>query len=171
MPWSREEDFFLRNTSILHFYPKITSLYGGGHEIYNFLSPYPTNAIYTGWLRWSLNNSLPLLLFQRILFTFKCAFLPAFVFTIPSYYSVWTPLLFSFQSVSVLKDIEAALHQRLNLWSTQVDLKGFDLHMFACKLSHKSITILLEYFARVHSTTYSVHYCGALSITMTGMSN
>ena len=43
MPASREEDF-LRNTTILHFYPKITFPLGGGHEIYNFLSPYPTNA-------------------------------------------------------------------------------------------------------------------------------
>ena len=33
------------------FYPKITSPLGGGHEIYNFLSPYPTYATYQIWLR------------------------------------------------------------------------------------------------------------------------
>ena len=49
MPGSREEDF-LRNISILHFLPKITSPWGGGHEIYNFLSPYPTDATYQIWL-------------------------------------------------------------------------------------------------------------------------
>ena len=32
------------------FYPKITSPLGGGHEIYNFLSPYPTDARYQIWL-------------------------------------------------------------------------------------------------------------------------
>ena len=52
MPLSRERDF-LRNTSILHFSPKITSPWGGGggHEINNFLSPYPTDATYQIWLR------------------------------------------------------------------------------------------------------------------------
>ena len=37
------------------FYPKITYPLGGGggggHEIYNFLSPYPTEATYQIWLR------------------------------------------------------------------------------------------------------------------------
>ena len=34
-------------------YPQITSLLdgGGGHEIYNFLSPYPTDGTYQIWLR------------------------------------------------------------------------------------------------------------------------
>ena len=32
-------------------YPKITPLGVGGHEIYNFLSPYPTDATYQIWLR------------------------------------------------------------------------------------------------------------------------
>ena len=33
-------------------YPQITSLLdGGGHEIYNFLSPYPTDDTYQIWLR------------------------------------------------------------------------------------------------------------------------
>ena len=45
-----EEDF-LRNTSILHFSPKITFPLDGGHEIYNFLSPYPTDATYQICLR------------------------------------------------------------------------------------------------------------------------
>ena len=50
MPGSREEDF-LRNTSILHFLPqKLPPLWVGGHEIYNFLSPYPTDATYQIWL-------------------------------------------------------------------------------------------------------------------------
>ena len=38
---SREE-VFSRNTSILNFLPpKLPPLGSGGHEIYNFLSPYP----------------------------------------------------------------------------------------------------------------------------------
>ena len=50
MPGSREEDF-LRNTSILHFLPpKLPSLWVGGHEIYNFLSPYPIDATNQIWL-------------------------------------------------------------------------------------------------------------------------
>ena len=43
-----------RNTSILHFFPKIPPPppFGGGcHEIYNFLSPYPTDATCQIWLR------------------------------------------------------------------------------------------------------------------------
>ena len=49
MPGSREEDF-LRNTSILHFYPKLPPLWvEGGHEIHQFLSPYPINATYQIW--------------------------------------------------------------------------------------------------------------------------
>ena len=34
---------------IHQFYPKFTSLWGGGHEIYNFLSAYPTDASYQIW--------------------------------------------------------------------------------------------------------------------------
>ena len=42
MPLSKEEGF-LRNTSILHFLPQNYLTLGvGGHEIYNFLSPYST---------------------------------------------------------------------------------------------------------------------------------
>ena len=43
----------LRNTctSILHFLPQNYLLGGGGHEIYNFLSPYHTDATYQIWLR------------------------------------------------------------------------------------------------------------------------
>ena len=33
------------------FYPKISSPWGGGHEIYNFWSPYPKDATYQIWLR------------------------------------------------------------------------------------------------------------------------
>ena len=44
MPGSRED--FLRKTSFSTFYPKTTTPLGGGHEIYNFLSPYPTDATY-----------------------------------------------------------------------------------------------------------------------------
>ena len=51
MPLSREEDF-LRNTSILHFLAQnYLPLGWGGHEIYNFLSTYPTDASYKIWLR------------------------------------------------------------------------------------------------------------------------
>ena len=49
MPGSREEDF-LRNTSITLFTPKFPPLWVGGHEIYNFVSPYPTDATYQIWL-------------------------------------------------------------------------------------------------------------------------
>ena len=50
MPLSREEDF-LRNTSILHFFVQnYLSLGVGGHEIYYFLFPYPTDATYQIWL-------------------------------------------------------------------------------------------------------------------------
>ena len=50
MPGSREEDF----KEIQQFYtlnPKITSPLGGGHEIYNFLSSYPTDVTYQIWIR------------------------------------------------------------------------------------------------------------------------
>ena len=52
MPGSREEDF-LRNTAILHFLPQnyLPFGLGGGHEIYNFMSPYPTDASHQIWLR------------------------------------------------------------------------------------------------------------------------
>ena len=47
---SREEDFFL-NTLILQFLPQNYLPLGvEGHEIYNFLSPYPTDASYQIWL-------------------------------------------------------------------------------------------------------------------------
>ena len=43
---------FLRNTSILHFLPQNYLLLGvGGHEIYNFLSLYPTYTTFQIWLR------------------------------------------------------------------------------------------------------------------------
>ena len=43
---------YRRNTSSLHFYPRITPLpWCRGHEIYNFLSPYPTDAIFQIWLK------------------------------------------------------------------------------------------------------------------------
>ena len=41
----KEEDFS-RNTSILNFLPQNDLPFGWGHEIYNLLSPYPTNATY-----------------------------------------------------------------------------------------------------------------------------
>ena len=49
MPGRREE-VILRDTAILHFLPQITYLWVGGHEIYNFLSPSPTDATYQIWL-------------------------------------------------------------------------------------------------------------------------
>ena len=61
MPGSREEDF----KEIMHFHinftlftPKLPPLWVGGHEIYNFLSPSPTDATYQGhrvkklWYPW-----------------------------------------------------------------------------------------------------------------------
>ena len=45
MPGS-EEDFFKEIHQFYTFYPKIISPLGGGHAIYNFLSPYPTD---TDW--------------------------------------------------------------------------------------------------------------------------
>ena len=43
MPLSRE-DSFLEIHQFYTFYPQITSPWVGGHEIYNFLSLYPTDA-------------------------------------------------------------------------------------------------------------------------------
>ena len=50
MPGGRDEDF-LRNTAILHFLPQnyLPLWVGGGHEIYNFLSPYHTDATHQIW--------------------------------------------------------------------------------------------------------------------------
>ena len=51
MPGSREEDFFKKYMNFTLFTPKLPPLGGWGHEIYNFLSPYPTDATYQIWLR------------------------------------------------------------------------------------------------------------------------
>ena len=51
MPLSREEDFFKKYINFTLFTPKLTPLGSGGHEIYNFLSPYRTDATYKIWLR------------------------------------------------------------------------------------------------------------------------
>ena len=51
MPSGREEDFFTKNINFTLFTPKLPPLVGGGHEIYNFLSPSPTDATYQMWLR------------------------------------------------------------------------------------------------------------------------
>ena len=49
MQWTREEKIFFNFT---HFTPKLPPLgVGEGHEIYNFLSPYPTDATYQIWSR------------------------------------------------------------------------------------------------------------------------
>ena len=53
MPGSKEEDFYPKN-----YFPLGS---GGGHEIYNFLSPYPTDATYLIWLRFAP------LVFEKIL--------------------------------------------------------------------------------------------------------
>ena len=42
MPLGRKK--ILRNTSILHLLPENYLPLGGGHDIYNFLSPYSTDA-------------------------------------------------------------------------------------------------------------------------------
>ena len=54
MPGSRDEDFFKKYINFTLFTPKLPPLWvEGGHEIYNFLSPYPTDAtyMYKIWLR------------------------------------------------------------------------------------------------------------------------
>ena len=42
---SREQDF-KKNTSIQYFIPQYKYPWGGGHEIYNFLSPFYTGATF-----------------------------------------------------------------------------------------------------------------------------
>ena len=54
MPGSREEDF-LRNTCTSIFPQNYLPLGVGGHEIYNFLSPYSTDATHQIWLNWLPN--------------------------------------------------------------------------------------------------------------------
>ena len=46
-----ERKFLKRKTSILHFLPQIYRPWGGGDEIYNFLSPYPTYETKQNWSR------------------------------------------------------------------------------------------------------------------------
>ena len=43
--------FFKKYINFTLFTPKLPPLGVGGHEIYNFLSPYPTDATYQIWLR------------------------------------------------------------------------------------------------------------------------
>ena len=50
MPGSREEGFY-EIQQFYTFYPKFTPFWLGGHEIYNSLSPYPTDATHQIWLR------------------------------------------------------------------------------------------------------------------------
>ena len=45
------ENIFKEIHQLYNFYPKITPLGVGGHKIFNFLSPYPTDAKYQIWLR------------------------------------------------------------------------------------------------------------------------
>ena len=48
-PWVQKK-IFKEIYQFYTFYPKILPLgVGGGHEIYNFLSPYPTDATYQIW--------------------------------------------------------------------------------------------------------------------------
>ena len=42
--------FLKKYINFARFTLKLPSLAGGGHEIYNFLSPYPTDATYQIWL-------------------------------------------------------------------------------------------------------------------------
>ena len=46
-----EKKIFKEIHQFYTFYPKITSPWGGGHEIYNFLFPYPTDVTHQIWLR------------------------------------------------------------------------------------------------------------------------
>ena len=48
------EKIFSKIYQFYFFYTKITSLSGGGHEIYNDLSPHPTDAPYQIWSRLAL---------------------------------------------------------------------------------------------------------------------
>ena len=48
MPPNRE-DFFLKYINLTLLTPKFPLLWVEGHEIYNFLSPYPTDATYQIW--------------------------------------------------------------------------------------------------------------------------
>ena len=49
-PWV-EKEIFKEIHQFYTFSPKLPPPGGGGHEIYNFLSPCPTNATYQIWLR------------------------------------------------------------------------------------------------------------------------
>ena len=46
-----ENKFFKRYINFTFFTPKLPPLGGGGHEIYNVLSPYHADATYQIWLR------------------------------------------------------------------------------------------------------------------------
>ena len=51
--WELRRRFFKEIQQFYTFYLKITFPlgWGGGHEIYNFLIPYPTDTTYQIWLR------------------------------------------------------------------------------------------------------------------------
>ena len=51
MPLSREEDVLKKYIDFTLLTPKLPPLGVGGYKIYNFLSPYPTDATYQIWLR------------------------------------------------------------------------------------------------------------------------
>ena len=51
MPGSREEDYFKKYINFTLFTPKLPPFGVMGQEIYNLLSPYPTDATYQIWLK------------------------------------------------------------------------------------------------------------------------
>ena len=64
------------------------------------------------------------------------------VFTIYPYVAKFGLPCFFLSKVSLFCKTEKQPCIRYQIfWSTHVDLKGFDIHMFACKLRHKSLTI------------------------------
>ena len=49
--WELRRRFLKKYSKLTLFTPKLPPLWVGVHEIYNFLSPYPTDATYQIWLR------------------------------------------------------------------------------------------------------------------------
>ena len=49
--WEQRRRFLKKYSNFTLFTPKLPPLLMGGHEIYNFQSPYPTDATYQIWLR------------------------------------------------------------------------------------------------------------------------
>ena len=48
--WEQKRRLYKKYINFTLFTPELPPLVGGGHEIYNFLSPYPTDTTYQIWL-------------------------------------------------------------------------------------------------------------------------